>query len=130
MGVAAAVARPSWSALGEASESQVTLRPDPAIRRVLIVFKCHLDLGFTDTQANVMHTYFKQYYPQAMAIAAQQREQNGNRYIWTSAAWLLYEYLEQASPEERRKIEQAIASQDIAWHALPFNWQRRCWTAP
>jgi hypothetical protein len=123
MGVAAAVARPSWRALAETSETQATLPPDPAIRRVLIIFKCHLDLGFTDTQANVMHTYFKQYYPQAMAIAAQQREQNGHRYIWTSAAWLLYEYLEQASPEERRKIEQAIASHDLAWHALPFNWQ-------
>lgn len=123
MGVATAVGRPSWSALGQASQNRVTPPPDPAVRRVLIVFKCHLDLGFTATQANVMHTYFKQYYPQAMAIAAQQRELNGHRYIWTSAAWLLYEYLEQASPEERRKIEHAIASQDLAWHALPFNWQ-------
>jgi len=37
------------------------------VRRVLVVFKYHLDIGFTDTQANVMRTYCEQYYPQAIA---------------------------------------------------------------
>ncbi len=108
-------------ALAQASKLQPPVEPD--VRRVLIVFKCHLDVGFTDTQANVMHTYFKQFYPQAMTIAAQQREGGKNRYVWTTAAWLLYEYLEQASPEERRRVERAVAAGDIAWHALPFSWQ-------
>jgi len=56
------------SDLGRALALQTTTQSplETAIKRVLIVFKCHLDIGFTDTQANVMHTYFKQYYPQAM----------------------------------------------------------------
>jgi Domain of unknown function (DUF5054) len=97
--------------------------PEPDVRQVMIVFKCHLDVGFTDTQANVMRTYFKQYYPQAMETASRQRAEGRNRYVWTTAAWLLYEYLEQASPEERRRMEVAVAARDIAWHALPFSWQ-------
>ena len=36
---------------------------------------------------------------------------------------MVYEYLEQASPKQRREMEQAVASGDIAWHALPFTWQ-------
>ncbi len=93
------------------------------VKRVLVLFKCHLDVGFTDTQANVMRTYFKQYYPQAMATAAQLRQTGRDRYVWTTGSWLLYEYLEQAGSEERRRMEQAVAEGDIAYHALPFSWQ-------
>jgi hypothetical protein len=44
------------------------------------------------------------------------------RYVWTIAAWMLYEYLEQASAEKRERVEQAIANGDVAWHAMPFTW--------
>ena len=43
--------------------------------------------------------------------------------MWTTGSWLLYEYLEQASAEQRRRMEQAIRSGFIAWHAIPFSWQ-------
>ena len=51
------------------------------------------------------------------------RQAGSNRYVWTTGSWLLYEYLEQASPEDRRRMEKAIGDGDIAWHALPFSWQ-------
>src|SRR5580693_54849 len=52
----------AWSrtSLGQQTAS------DQNVKSVLVVFKCHLDVGFTDTQANVMHTYFSKYYPAAM----------------------------------------------------------------
>lgn len=96
---------------------------DEAVRRVLVVFKCHLDVGFTDTQANVMTTYFTKYYPLAIETAARRRQEGKSRYVWTTGSWLLYEYLEQASGEDRRRMEEAVGSGDIAWHALPFSWQ-------
>ncbi|HEX6495466.1 MAG TPA: DUF5054 domain-containing protein [Acidobacteriaceae bacterium] len=97
--------------------------PNPNVRRVLIVFKCHLDVGFTDTQAAVMRKYFDVYFPQAIEIGAALRRGGGDGYTWTTGSWLLYEYLEQASAEQRRVMEQAIAAGDISWHALPFSWQ-------
>ena len=36
---------------------------DPAVRRVLAMFKCHFDAGFIDTQADVVHKYFNEYFP-------------------------------------------------------------------
>ena len=93
------------------------------VRRVLVMFKCHLDVGFTDTQAGVMKKYFDVYYPLAMKRAAQMRESGSDRYTWTTGSWLVYEYLEQASADGRKKMEAAIAAGDIAWHALPFSWQ-------
>lgn len=93
------------------------------VKRVLIAFSCHLDVGFTDTQAKVVKLYFDKYFPQAIQTAAKMRATGKNRYIWTSGSWLVYQYLEQASAEQRRAMEQSIAAGDFAWHALPFNWQ-------
>jgi hypothetical protein len=94
-----------------------------AVRRVLAMFKCHFDAGFIDTQAAVVHKYFSQYFPAAIQIAQQSRQPGNHRYVWTTGSWLLYEYLEQASPQDRRTMERAIADGDIAWHAIPFSWQ-------
>src|SRR5260370_1346950 len=94
--------------------------PDPRVKRVLVMFKCHFDAGFIDTQAAVVRKYFKEYFPLAMSLATQLRQSGDQRYVWTTGSWLVYEYLEQATPEERARMEKAIAQGDIAWHALPF----------
>jgi Domain of unknown function (DUF5054) len=100
-----------------------TPAPDPDVKRVLAMFKCHFDAGFIDTQTAVVSRYFSQFFPQAITIAEQSRQPGGHRYVWTTGSWLLYEYLEQASTQDRRRMEQAIAQGDIAWHAIPFSWQ-------
>ncbi len=105
---------PGWMGWGE----------EPvAVHTVLLVTKCHLDVGFTETQAKVMRRYFDVYYPAAIKVAAGLREAGGDRYTWTTGSWLLYEYLEQATAAQRRSMEEAIVAGDITWHALPFSWQ-------
>jgi hypothetical protein len=103
--------------------SSIPLAPDPGVKRVLVMFKCHFDAGFVDTQTAVVHRYFKEYFPRAIDLASQLRRSGNHRYVWTTGSWLLYEYLEQATPEERTRMEKAISEGDIAWHALPFTWQ-------
>jgi hypothetical protein len=97
--------------------------PDPEVKRVLVMFKCHFDAGFVDTQAAVVRRYFKEYFPRAIDLASQLRQSGSHRYVWTTGSWLLYEYLEQATSEERARMEKAISRGDLAWHALPFTWQ-------
>ena len=97
--------------------------PDADVKRVLVMFKCHFDAGFIDTQAAVVQKYFTVYFPRAIEVAGLMRESGDERYVWTTGSWLLYEYLEQASPQDRKRMEQAVANGDIAWHALPFTWQ-------
>jgi hypothetical protein len=97
--------------------------PSTNVTRVLVVFKCHLDVGFTNTQAAVMRLYFDQHFPNAIQRAEAMRQAGSDRYVWTTGSWLLWEYLEQASTEQRRRIEAAIAAGELAWHALPFTWQ-------
>ena len=105
------------------SQAERPVPPDSQVQRVLVAFKCHLDVGFVDTQANVLRKYFEQYFPKAIQIAAARRQSGADRYVWTTGSWLVYEYLERAAGPERKRMEQAIAEGDIAWHAIPFTWQ-------
>ncbi len=98
--------------------------PMAPVKTVYVVFKCHLDIGFTDTQAGVFRKYFDHYIPQAIDTAAALRQAGGEeRYVWTIGSWLMYEYLEQASVAQRVRAAQAIRDGDLVWHALPFNWE-------
>jgi hypothetical protein len=93
------------------------------VRTVLLITKCHLDVGFAWTQAEVVHKYFDLYYPAAIKLGADLRQAGKDRYTWTTGSWLLYEYLEQASPGQRKAMDAAVEAGDVTWHAIPFTWQ-------
>src|SRR5947199_4345977 len=91
------------------------------LERVHLVFKTHLDIGFTDFAAKVVTRYFTHFIPTAIHTAKVLRERDApERFIWTTGSWLIYEYLEHASSSERALLEQAILAGDIVWHGLPF----------
>ncbi|WP_161982448.1 DUF5054 domain-containing protein [Dictyobacter alpinus] len=88
---------------------------------VHLLFKTHLDLGFTELAEQVKQRYFHEYFPKALETARVLRVRGGaERFVWTTGSWILYEYLEQASAQERALMERAILEGDIAWHALPM----------
>jgi hypothetical protein len=91
------------------------------ITTIHTIFKTHLDIGFTDFARAVVEKYFNDYIPQALATAeALRRSDRPERFVWTTGAWLVYRYLEEAGPEARKRMEEAILAGDIVWHALPF----------
>jgi len=91
------------------------------VKRVYVVFKTHLDVGYTDLVPDVLGRYFSHFIPGAIALANRMREEAPESgMVWTTGAWLIYEYLEQAAPDERRAMARAIAAGDVAWHALPM----------
>lgn len=91
------------------------------VQRVHLIFKTHLDLGFTNFARTVAESFFTDYIPRALRVAREMRTDGGTeRFVWTTGSWLIYEYLERASPPERAEMEQAIHAGDIAWHGLPF----------
>jgi hypothetical protein len=108
--------------LGSAAES--IAEPQAAVKMVYAVFKCHLDVGFTDTQAGVLRRYYDHYIPEAIELAAALRAAGSpERYVWTVGSWLMSQYLAQATPAQQARAAQAIADGDLAWHGLPFNWE-------
>jgi len=92
-----------------------------SIKTVHIVFKTHLDIGFTDTARNVLDKYVDSFIPKAIQLADQLAEEGGpEQFIWTAGSWLIRYYLDNASPEDRAKMEQSIGKGHIVWHGLPF----------
>ncbi len=87
----------------------------------LIIFKTHLDIGFTDLAAKVKRRYFDTFIPAAIRTASEVRRINpACNYVWTVGSYLIYEYLERATPSQREELEQAVGRGDICWHAIPF----------
>lgn len=95
--------------------------PDPAVRKVHIIFKTHLDIGFTDLSSRVEQKYIDEFIPKALAVADGLRKSGAEeRYVWTTGAWLVDAYLKQASPEAVKDLKEAIGRGDIVWNGVPY----------
>jgi hypothetical protein len=86
---------------------------------IIVVFKTHLDIGFTDLARNVVARYMKDFIPGALELAKKTRL-SPNRFVWTTGSWLAYRFLADADRKGRKMMEEAIEAGDFHWHALPF----------
>ena len=69
------------------------------IRKVLLIFKTHLDIGFTDYASNVRTKYQEEYLPAAVRVA-RENEHTDHRFVWTTGSWLIREALKQMEPQQ------------------------------
>lgn len=91
------------------------------VKRVHVVFKTHLDIGFTDLAEHTVSRYIHQFIPHALETARLLRERGGKeRLIWTTGSWLIDMYLKQAKGEQLSLFVEALERGDIVWHSLPF----------
>jgi hypothetical protein len=91
------------------------------IKTVHVVFKTHLDIGFTDLAKKVVERYEREFIPKAILLAEQLEAEGGQAgFIWTTGSWLIDRYLKHADSQQRERMESAIAKGYIRWHGLPF----------
>lgn len=92
------------------------------IKAVHVVYKTHLDLGFTDHPDAVIGKYLNDYIPKAMNLARDMERTGGeDRFIWTTGSWLIRHFLDHAAPDQRQEMVDAIEAGRIAWHGLPVS---------
>ena len=94
---------------------------------ILVIFKTHLDLGYTDLAANVERRYMEDFIPHALDLAEAMKDSDDN-FVWTTGSWLISRFLEK-SPDADRMIR-AINDHLISWHALPFTMHVEMMDAP
>ena len=64
------------------------------IEKVHLIFKTHLDIGFTDLAENVINRYIDHFIPSALSLSEELRNNDfPERFVWTTGSWLIYEYL-------------------------------------
>ncbi|MDR3095219.1 MAG: DUF5054 domain-containing protein [Bacteroidales bacterium] len=94
------------------------------VEKVHVIFKTHLDVGYTDLASKVEQRYISEFIPKAIAVGEQlQAEGVKDRYVWTTGSWLIDAYLKQASPEAVKKLEDAIRRGDIVWNGVPYTFE-------
>lgn len=86
------------------------------IKKVYVVFKTHLDVGYTDFSSVILKKYVEEHIPRAIALAEELNCDGKKRFIWTVGSFLIDYFLRHASPEQCERLEQAIERGLISWH--------------
>ena len=98
--------------------------PNRQIKKVYLIFKTHLDIGYTELSSVVERQYIREFIPKTLELIDRLKsEQAEERYVWTTGSWLVWEYLKQAPPEAVKKFETAISQGDIVWNGVPYTVQ-------
>lgn len=89
------------------------------VKRVIVVLKTHLDIGFTAMADKVLDQYCKSFIPAAVDMALKVNRGGDKRFVWTVGSYLPAYYLKRAGEAEKKKFEEAIRAGGIRWHRLP-----------
>ena len=88
---------------------------------VIVVFKTHFDIGYTDYAASVIKKYQTSMIEGALDRIDDNLSDNPNGgFSWTMPAWPMKKILEGATEETRSRTIKALQDGTIAIHALPF----------
>lgn len=94
----------------------------PGVENVIVVYKTHFDIGYSETVQQVLHDYRTSMCDKVLdAIDKNSSQPKDKQFVWTISGWPMKQILwEGQSPERKIKIEQAIRDGNLAIHAFPF----------
>ncbi len=90
------------------------------MKKVIVVSKTHLDLGFTDYAEAIRQTYLDKYIPSAIELAKSMNTEGKKKFAWTTGSWIIKEALENGTENQREQVRQALVRRDLVPHALPL----------
>ena len=83
---------------------------------ILVLFKTHLDIGFTDFSRNIVDKYIYESIPKAIEVGYELKDTD-TPFVWTLGSWMVNEALKR---DTNGIVDKAIKDGLIVWHALPF----------
>ncbi|MGB4258160.1 MAG: hypothetical protein WBL15_10720 [Phycisphaerae bacterium] len=96
----------------------------PRTEEVIIVFKTHFDIGYTDMAVNVVEGYRTSMIDQALAVVDDSHDLPAEQqFVWTIPGWPMHKILDPypgQNPQRRQRILEAFKAGRFAVHALPF----------
>jgi hypothetical protein len=102
-------------------KTEVTLLPSRQWK-VFVVAKTHYDLGYTSSVETMLRQARTEHLDLLLDYCRKSRRQHpsGSRFAWTFPSWVLAHLLEEATPEQREKLEEFIRGGQVQWSAFPF----------
>ena len=99
-------------------------RPASAVREVLVVFKTHFDIGYTDLARNIVQRYRTTMIDQALDVVDRNRAlPPERRFVWTLPGWPMAQIAGDwpgQTPERKKRVAAAFDEGRFVVHALPF----------
>jgi alpha-mannosidase len=96
-------------------------QPNLKTENVIVVFKTHFDIGYTDLAGSVVNKYKTSMIEGALNVIDRSKSSPGDQHFtWTLPAWPMQQILSGCSPEVKERVVEALKSKYLAVHALPF----------
>lgn len=94
------------------------------IEDIIIVFKMHFDIGYTDWSEAVLQKYSGNMLNTALdAVIQTSSLPEEDRFVWTLPGWPMKYMLENSPQAAASAARQALADRRFAVHALPFTFE-------
>jgi alpha-mannosidase len=97
----------------------------PGVREVIIAFKTHFDIGYTDMPSRVIERYRTTMIDEALEVVEHSRRMPpAQQFVWTIPGWPMAEISADWAGQtaaRRAKIQQAFKTGRFVVHALPFS---------
>ena len=95
-----------------------------AVEQVIVVFKTHFDIGYTDMASNVVQRYRTTMIDQALEVVDANRTlPPEQQFVWTLPGWPLAKILEDWPGQtvgRQQRLTRAFQEGRFVTHALPF----------
>ncbi len=92
-----------------------------AVEEVVVVFKTHFDIGYTDLARNVVAKYRTSMIDNALKVCDEAKAMPAeHRFVWTLSGWPMQQILWSGqTPQRRARVVEAVRDGRLVWHALP-----------
>lgn len=96
----------------------------PPLEEIILVFKTHFDIGYTDMAARVIERYQTSMIDSALDVVDDSRNlPEEHKFVWTIPGWPMSKILEDwdgQTPERKRRLMAAFREGRFVVHGLPF----------
>ena len=100
------------------------LKPNPDLEEVIVVFKTHFDIGYTDYAESVVRKYGSSMIEGALEnLDASMEMPPEERFVWTLPAWPMQQVIDRSNPTTKARVESALKNGNFAIHALPITFE-------
>lgn len=96
----------------------------PRLEEIILVFKTHFDIGYTDMAAKVIERYRTSMIDSALDVVDDSRDlPEEQKFVWTIPGWPMYKILEDwegQTPRRKQRLMAAFREGRFVVHGLPF----------
>lgn len=93
-----------------------------SLKEVIIVYKTHFDIGYSDLARNVVHKYRTEMLDHTLDnIEKNSKRPKEQQFVWTIPGWPMEQILWKGQePSRKQAIENAFRKGNLTIHALPY----------